>query len=589
MWTFYAMGLNPQAFKATEAALVQNQWEPPHEFPKMIWPTNYGRLACQVAFTLFTGGLDFAPKAIIDGKNIQEYLQEHLLEALRYFYKRIFTETDLANRTIIGAESLNELNHGLLGFDDITKLPQDNSLKLGTTPTPLQAMLLGMGVSQEVDVYEFKSLGPAKTGTQVVDPQGQTAWLPKDYDDSRYGWKRDPGWELGTCIWAQHGVWDVATGEVLKPEYFKRTPEGQVLDSAVFNELYFANYWNKFYMGMREIDKKMFLLCQPPVLTVPPNMKNSAFMDSRIIYSPHYYDGLTLVNKHWSTWWNVDVLGILRGRYASPALAIKIGESAIRNCLRDQLIAMKQEGIDNLGYLPCLMSETGMPFDLDGGAAYESGDYSGQISSWDAIGYALEGSQMHHTLWTYCANNVHGYGDQWNGEDFSVFCSGGGGSSASFGKFSSSLYADQGSTDSLSIDSTVTLKAKSRAMSDWALSQHGHRAEKAIARPYPLAIAGSLTLYGFDMKKGVFSLEIKAKSCLEDGDFGTEVSIPVFNFPDAEFEVEISSGGWDFDDETRVLTWWHAEGEQSLKVTSLDIPVATAAATWWDTLAAIAC
>lgn len=581
MWTFYAMGLDPTSFKPTEAALVQNQWDPPTEFPKMIWPTNYSRLACQVAFTLFTAGLDFAPKAIIDGKNIQEYLQDHLLEALRYFYKRIFTETDLGNRTIIGVESLNEVNHGLVGFQDITKLPQDNSLKKGTTPTPYQAMMLGMGIAQEVDVYEFRSLGPTKVGTQLVDPEGVKAWLPEDYDDSKYGWKRDPGWKLGHCIWAQHGVWDETTHEVLNPEYFKCTPDGQPLDENVFNQLYFTNYWNNFYMGMREVDKKMFLLCQPPVLTIPPDFRHSAFMDSRIIYSPHYYDGLTLINKHWNTWWNVDVLGILRGRYSTPAMGIKIGETAIRNCLRDQLIAIRQEGLENFGNVPCLMSETGMPFDLDNGAAYKTGDYSSQIASWDAIGYALEGSQIHHTLWTYCAHNKHGYGDMWNGEDFSLYSKGG-----SVSHVPSALryppYAEMGSTmgstDTLNASSSVALKAKSKEMLEWEI-EHGNRAEQAIARPFPHAISGSLTSYNFAMKSGVFTLEIIGKSCLQDEDFGTEIFVPEFNFPGTEFDVEISSGGWDFDDGTRMLTWWHAEGEQTLKITSLRVPEM---ASWWD-------
>ena len=48
-------------------------------------------------------------------------------------------------------------------------------------------------------------------------------------------------------------------------------------------------------------------------------------------------------------YWNVDVLGVLRGRYYSPVFAIKIGETAIRNCFRDQLIAMRDEGIANIG------------------------------------------------------------------------------------------------------------------------------------------------------------------------------------------------------------------------------------------------
>src|SRR5262249_8056753 len=66
MWTFYAAGLNPPNFRATEAAMVQNLYPDPANYPKMIWSTNYTRFACQVMFTLFFAGSDFAPKAIID-------------------------------------------------------------------------------------------------------------------------------------------------------------------------------------------------------------------------------------------------------------------------------------------------------------------------------------------------------------------------------------------------------------------------------------------------------------------------------------------------------------------------------------------
>lgn len=578
LWTLYAMGLNPKAFKVTDAALVQNTYDEPDKYPKMIWATNYSRLACQVAFTLFTAGLHFAPKAIINGQNIQEFLQEHMLKALMYFYKRIFTETDLANRTIIGVETFNELNHGLVGISDITVLSEESKLKLGTTPTAFQAMLLGSGIAQEIDVYEFRALGPAKVGTQVIDPKGVKAWLPADYDDSRYGWKRDPGWELGRCIWAQHGVWDDETNEIINSEYFKYTQEGEILTPELFNNTYFMQYWSRFYMAMREVDKKMFLLCQPPVLTIPPNLKDSAFMDSNVIYAPHYYDGLTLVNKHWNRWWNVDVLGILRGRYSSPAFAIKVGETSIRNCLKEQLAAIRQEGLEHFGNTPCLMSETGMPFDLDDRAAYQNGDYSSQIASWDALGFALEGSQIHHTLWTYCAKNSHHAGDYWNGEDFSVFCSG-----QEYKMQPHPLYRlsyTQAGFNSSSEDVSDSYSSSEREMLNWKLT-HGNRAERAIARPFPLAIAGELKEYKFDMKQAIFTLTIDGVNIKE----GTLISLPNYSFPDDQFEIEVSAKegidtktSWEFNQSSRILTWYNSKGPQTITIRSTSVPEATTSA-----------
>ncbi len=81
---------------------MHNTYPEPAEFPKMIWSTNYYRMVCQVTFTLFFGGRDFAPKAIIDGKNIQDYLQEHFVEACQYLAQKIHEAGDLEDAPVIG-------------------------------------------------------------------------------------------------------------------------------------------------------------------------------------------------------------------------------------------------------------------------------------------------------------------------------------------------------------------------------------------------------------------------------------------------------------------------------------------------------
>ena len=102
--------------------------------------------------------------------------------------------------------------------------------------------------------------------------------------------------------------------------------------------------------------------------------------------------------------WNVDVFGVMRNKYLSPIFAVRIGESNIRNCLRDQLIAIRQEGVQYMGEHPCIFTEIGIPFDMDNKYAYRTGDYSSQISAMDANHYALEGSKASgFTLWTYAA------------------------------------------------------------------------------------------------------------------------------------------------------------------------------------------
>ena len=56
-WTLEAAGLNPANFHASHAAILQNTWgDGRTAYPKMIWPTNYGKYACATMFTLFFGG-----------------------------------------------------------------------------------------------------------------------------------------------------------------------------------------------------------------------------------------------------------------------------------------------------------------------------------------------------------------------------------------------------------------------------------------------------------------------------------------------------------------------------------------------------
>jgi len=99
--------------------------------------------------------------------------------------------------------------------------------------------------------------------------------------------------------------------------------------------------------------------------------------------------------------WNVDVFGVLRGKYLTPAFAVKVGERAIRNCFAHELAAIQQEGLDYMGHHPCIIGELGIPYDMNEGYAYKTGDYSSQTSAMDANHYAVEGAKVNYTLWNY--------------------------------------------------------------------------------------------------------------------------------------------------------------------------------------------
>lgn len=300
MWTLYAAGLNPKTFHKTQAAFVQNTWPNPGEFPKMIWSTNYARLACQTMFTLFWGGRDFAPQAILDGQNIQDYLQNHFIAACKYLAQKIHEAGDLEDEAVIGWESINEPHRGMISFQDLSAIPSDQKLQLGTSPSAFQAMLTGSGRPCEQTTWVFGSFGPHQTGRELVDPEGESAWLPADFDDSIYNWTRDPGWKLGECLWAQHGIWDPSDDTLLRKDYFAKSPKtGEPLNYEKFTNTYFLDHFRKYRDAIRSVHCGAVILCQPPVMELPPDVKGTVDDDPNMVHAVHYYDGLTLLTKHW--------------------------------------------------------------------------------------------------------------------------------------------------------------------------------------------------------------------------------------------------------------------------------------------------
>ena len=257
--------------------------------------------------------------------------------------------------------------------------------------------------------------------------------------------------------------------------------------------------------------------------------------------------------------WNIDVLGVLRGRYTSPVFAIKLGETAIRNCIRDQLKSMVQEGIDNIGVTPCVFSEIGIPYDMDDKQAYKTGDFISQIRAMDANHYALEGAQAGYTLWAYTSKNNHYWGDNWNGEDLSIF---------SLDDQDPNSHASTGSSSDVDQESLKRKLSHNTMSKDRNILQdnvQATRAAEAFVRPSPVYTHGVIIESGFDLSNVTFTVKLAADTATDET-VPTEMFIPPYHFPKEDTSVEVSGGKWEYDDERSVLRWWHMEGEQQIKV-----------------------
>ncbi|KAI8814810.1 glycoside hydrolase superfamily [Cladochytrium replicatum] len=405
-WTLRAAGLDPQHFAATNAALVHNTYPEPSHFPKMIWATDYFKLAAATMFALFFAGNIFLRQIVSKKVPIQDYLQQHYVNAIVALAGHIHDKApELEGTVVVGYDTLNEPSESWIGLKDISRIAHTQNLKHGLTPTPFQAMLLGEGHAAEVETWAITSMGPAKRESQLVNPNGISAWMAQRYGpEPDFGrLSTDGAGEPGGCIWANHGVWDRRTRQVLKPDYFASNPRTGA--RVEFYEHCFIPFVKHFTDAIRAVVPDATIFVEPPVNELPPKLtrKNSGGKEwENIVCAPHWYDGLTLINKHYNPWFNVDYV-------AGPVQAIALGESSIRRVFRDTLRFMKEEGI-YLSKYPCLIGEIGIPFDLDDRIAYITNDYTE---------HKLQSAQLY--LWTYCPNNTHAWGDGWNGEDLSLW------------------------------------------------------------------------------------------------------------------------------------------------------------------------
>ena len=507
----------------------------------MIWSTNYSHLASQTLFTLFFAGKTFAPKCLLDGVHIQDYLQSHFIRAFGVLADRIRDAGGLLDDVVIGWDNMNEPSEGFVGYEDLNVYPtkQGSALKKGTIPTPLQSLKLAMGMAQTLDNYTFDSFGSHRSGTVTVDPKGVRLWADPSTEPNgvhpKWGWKRSSEWTLGTCIWALHGVWDIDAGTVLQPTYFRYRPTLSPSSATDpdpvpvhFPEDFLLPHLTDYVTRIRSAHPSAIAFLQAPVFAIPPEIPES-LLKGRACHSTHYYDGLTLVTRHWN-FINADALGIIRGKYSSPIFAGRFGERAIRASIQSQLGMLKSDGVQ-LGSdvpeprrYPTMIGEIGTPMDFDDKKAYDPtgkgyGDYSSQERALDASLNATDGpNALSYTIWTYCPDNSHMWGDGWNNEDLSLWSEddvGGraspavAGSSASARTSSTSLVtlpvpsSPYASAPSSYIGKPVPLHELLRFLRD------GARAIRAFCRPYPVKVVGTPVDIQFDIGKA--SLKVKVR------------------------------------------------------------------------------
>lgn len=185
------------------------------------------------------------------------------------------------------------------------------------------------------------------------------------------------------------------------------------------------------------------------------------------------------------------------------------GQRGARENYALQIGNIVREAHKNLGELPVVIGECGVPMDMNDGATFGTGDWRWQARMMDAMLTGLERALVGFTsvhrilpyhlgladtfirLWNYNPPNTDALGDAWNGENFSFF-------------------------------SASARPARAPAHDQRAAElDDGGRVLRAVVRPYPAKTAGVPVRWRYEATTGAFEYEWRA-----EGGGETEIYLP---------------------------------------------------------------
>jgi len=396
-WTFEKIGLDHTKFESSEAVFVMQLRYDPNDltkYPPMHWMGNTYRFANGTMWTLFFGGKDFAPSCLIDGKNAQDYFQNHFFDAMKQIALRVKD-----NSYILGFDVLNEPPEGWIGKYVDGSGWEGKSDVLGYVFNPIDAMFIGAGYTRTIGYQEVKRFGIKETRKDQLN-QGKTSCWLEGFED----------------IWKKEGVWgldDVGNPKILKNEYFIYK-NGEKID---FYRDYFSPFLRAYTEAIRtEFPKSIIFLTGPMEsvmkgefleLEIPPNS----------VHAAHWYDVATTGTKK----------AMLKANYNLITGTPVIGKKNIQHMFISQLEYIKDYSNSYFGGIPTLIGEFGLPFDLNNKEAYEKFKtepdiaWKTHIKALNNYYNAIDANLLHALQWNYTPDNTNEWGDLWNLEDLSIY------------------------------------------------------------------------------------------------------------------------------------------------------------------------
>ncbi len=493
-WTFAAVGLDFTLFDISATTHVMQykyDYDDPtprqeKNYPTMTWSQNYRMPANAIMWTLFFGGNTFTPNFQIEGQNVQDYLQGKYLGAMCAVAERL---EDLPH--VLGFDTLNEPSTGYIGKPmSYRHLEASEDHPARVAPGPAWSPIDGLAVSQGV-THSIPQLGFDPSVMAIV-PKGEFEVNEGSIDIWLEGHK---------CPFQAAGAyhWTREEGAVPSDENFFTHKDGRKLNPEAD---FMVPFFNAVADAIRGIKHDWMIFAE---LDPFRGVNDAGFpkgMPARTVNASHWYDIITLATK---TFQFPTAFNPLTGKTYEGAEEIEGSYAAALGNLKEASHTLPE------GDGPTLVGEFGIPYDLEGGAAYEAwaggdhseGPWTHHTIALDLMYNALDTLQIHSTQWNYTASNSNDLriGDGWNQEDLSIF--------------SKDQQADPEDVNS------------------------GGRALKGFVRPYMRVCAGTPISSKFDRHEGICEISFETS-----GDGASEIYIPSLQYPDG-FALELPVEGVD--------------------------------------------
>ncbi|TGN19958.1 glycoside hydrolase family 5 protein [Leptospira idonii] len=411
-WIFEKVGIDYTKLSDANAALVMQKsydYSKPgtrqeKNYPTMSWSQNYKYAGNGILWTLFFGGKDFAPSFLIDGKNVQDYLQEHYFGAMLQVAERV---KDFPH--VLGFDSLNEPGKGFIGraMNDRGILnTEEDPARPGLAWSPIDALYSSQGFTIELPYLELNVLkgGFVPARTETVNQSQTSIWLPHMQEDP----------------FQSEGAWSLTkdgTPFIEKNDFFQNV-KGKVID---FDRDYMIPFIRRMADAVHSVRSDWMIFAEREATDGWMNPNFNAALPKNSVNAAHWYDIMTLIFKRFLYPIAIDPLRKL------PVF----GENGIRKMYVNQLKRVKDASAEVPGKIPSLIGEFGIPFDLKAGKSYKqwfNGNHKPSIwkhhiRALNCMYNAMDDLLLSNTIWNYTVTNRNDLmiGDGWNQEDLSIY------------------------------------------------------------------------------------------------------------------------------------------------------------------------